>query len=239
MESQAEALRTAGGQACGTPEAKRRGRCRRDACAPSLRYMRVGMLAQPKKPYVLGLLGSPRKNSNTGMLLEKLLAGAAEAGARTEIVVLRDLMYESCRHCGGCDRTGCCVVQDDMQLIFPKLRAANHLVLASPIQFSGVSGETKMMIDRAQCFWVGKYRLKQSVSEVEGERKGVFVATCGGADLRVFEWAKPTVKAFFNSTGFKYWEELLEANMDEPPPMAERVEALAKARELGRRMVTS
>ncbi len=195
-------------------------------------------MAKKEKPYVLGLLGSPRKYGNTSVLLEKILAGAAEAGAQTEQIVLRDLVYESCRHCGGCDRTGYCVVQDDLQLIFPKLRAADHLVLASPIQFSGVSGETKMMIDRMQCCWVAKYRLKQAVSEVEGERRGVFVATCGGADLRVFEWAKPTVKAFFNSTGFKYWEELLEANTDEPPPMVERVEVLAKAQALGRRIVS-
>lgn len=193
--------------------------------------------ADEKKPLVLGILGSPRKRSNTGVLLEKVMAGAEQAGAKTEVVVLRDLVYESCRHCGGCDRTGRCVVKDDMQAIFPKLRAANHLVLASPIQFSGVSGETKMMIDRAQCFWVAKYRLKQPVSEVEGERNGLFVATCGGNDRRVFDWAKPTVKAFFNSTGFKYWEELLEANMDEPPPMAERADAQARAKELGRRMV--
>jgi len=189
-------------------------------------------------PFILGILGSPRVSSNTGVLLERVLAGAAAAGAQTELVVLRNLSYESCRHCGGCDTTGRCVVKDDMQQVYPKLRAAQHLVLASPIHFAGVSGETKAMIDRAQALWVAKYRLKAPVSDVEGERRGVFVATCGGDDTPVFECAKPTVMAFFNSTGFRYWGELFEANTDQPPPIPERCHLLAKAEELGRRLVT-
>jgi len=190
------------------------------------------------KPLVLGLLGSPRKRSNTGVLLEQVLAGAAEAGADTELIALRELAFRSCLHCGGCEATGRCVVQDDWQRVYPRIRAASHIALASPIQFSGVSGDMKAMIDRAQCYWVEKYRLRRPVSEVSGERRGLFVATCGGRDTRVFDWAKPTAKAFFASVGARYWGELLEPNTDEPPPMSERADVLAKARELGRRIMT-
>jgi multimeric flavodoxin WrbA len=146
--------------------------------------------------------------------------------------------FVSCRHCGGCDKTGACVVRDDMQMVYEKLKGAQHLVLASPIQFSAVSGNTKAMVDRGQALWVATYRLKQAVTELAGERRGVFVATCGGNDTRVFEWSKPTVKAFFNSAGFRYWGELFEANTDASPPVAEREEVLAKAEALGRRTVT-
>jgi hypothetical protein len=82
-----------------------------------------------------------------------------------------------------------------------------------------------------------KYRLKQPVSEITGERRGLFLATCGGKDLRVFEWASHAVKAFFASAGFLYWGELFEPDTDNAPPMSERVNVLAKARELGRRML--
>ena len=190
-----------------------------------------------KPPLVLGIHGSPRRESNTELLVARVLASAAEAGAETEVFALRGLKFSSCRHCGGCDRTGQCVVGDDMQAVYAKLRAASHLVLGSPVQFAGVSGETKAMIDRGQCCWVGKYRLKQAVSEVTGERRGVFAATCGGRDTRVFEQARPTVKAFFNSTGFRYWGELFEADTDGRPPVAERADTLAKAQVLGRRLL--
>lgn len=197
-------------------------------------------MSDSRRPaFVLGVLGSPRVHSNTGALLARVLAGAAQAGAETEMVALRELSFTSCRHCGGCDKTGRCVVLDDMQNVYEKVRSARHLVLASPIQFSGVSGEMKAMIDRAQAMWVATYRLKTPPARVQGERRGVFVATCGGADQRVFEWAKPTVKAFFNSTGFTYWGELFEPNTDRPPPVAERTETLAKAERLGRELVAS
>lgn len=190
-----------------------------------------------ERPLVLGVLGTPRRRSHTRLLLERVLHGAGAAGAETELIWLRELTFESCRHCGGCSKTGRCVVQDDMQQIYPRLRRARHLVLASPIQFSGVSAEMKAMVDRGQCCWVERYRLKRSVADVGGERRGAFVATCGGGDTRVFGWAKPTVKAFFNSTGFEYWGELLEANTDAPPPVSERGDTLAKAEALGRGMV--
>lgn len=189
------------------------------------------------RPLVLGILGSPRARSNTEVVLDRVLAGARAAGARIEVIALRELTFASCRHCGGCDRTGSCVVRDDMQRVYPKLREARHLVLASPIQFAAVSANTKMMVDRGQALWVLKYRLKRPVSETDGERRGLFVATCGGPDHRVFEWAKPTVKAFFNSAGFRYWEELFETQTDTPPPMSEREDLLARAEDLGRRLV--
>ncbi len=199
---------------------------------------RLRMVDGPRRrAFVLGILGSPRERSNTGVLLERVLAGAAAAGAETELIRLRDLEYSSCRHCGGCDKTGECVVQDDMQQVHRKLRAARHLVLASPIQFSGVSGEMKAMIDRGQCCWVARYRLKRAVSEVEGERRGLFVGTCGGRDARVFEWAAHTVKAFMNSAGFRYWGELFEANTDGSPPVEERRDRLAEAENVGGRLV--
>jgi len=189
------------------------------------------------RPLVLGVSGSPRPRSHTRLLLERVLQGAAAGGAQTDLVSLRELEMRSCLHCGGCDRTGACVVQDDMQRVYPRLRAAQHLVLASPIQFAGVSGQTKAFIDRGQALWVLKYVLKRPVSDVPGERRGLFVSTCGGADLRVFEWAKPTVKAFLNSFGFTYWGELFEAKTDRPPPMAERADVLARAEALGRALV--
>ena len=185
-------------------------------------------------PLVLGISGSPRPRSNTRLLLERALAGAAAAGAVAELISLRDLEVESCRHCGGCDASGRCVVPDQMQQIYPRLRAAQHLILASPIHFAGVSGEMKMMIDRGQACWVEKYRLKRPVSDIAGERRGLFIATCGGRDLRVFGWAEPTVRAFFACTGFRYWGELFEANTDQRPPVSERAEVLARAERLGR-----
>lgn len=166
-----------------------------------------------------------------------MLAGAEQAGAETQTMALRTLTFSFCRHCGGCDKTGKCVVQDDLLPLYDTIRAAQHLVIASPVQFAGVSGETKAMIDRAQALWMAKYHLHLPVTTVAGPRRGIFLATCGGPDTRLLAWASHPVKALFASADFIYWGELFEANTDAPPPVAERKELLARAEALGRDLV--
>ena len=51
---------------------------------------------------VLGFNGSPRKNWNTAMLLEKALEGAASEGAETELIHLYELNYKGCISCFAC-----------------------------------------------------------------------------------------------------------------------------------------
>ena len=45
--------------------------------------------------------------------------------------------------CGGCEKEGNCVIQDDMQLLYPKITEADRIIIASPIYFYGVTAQTK------------------------------------------------------------------------------------------------
>ncbi len=205
--------------------------------APEAKLARMTATGEGGRPLVLGILGSPRRRSNTGLLLARVLAGAQAEGAEVEQVALRDLDFCSCRHCGGCEASGECVQSDALARLYRRVRAAQHLVLASPIHFSGVTGEMKSMIDRAQALWIETYRLHRRPTQVPEPRRGVFLATCGGPDTRVFGWAEHSVKAFFNCAAFHYWGSLFEANTDTPPPLAERSEVLARAEALGRNLM--
>jgi len=113
---------------------------------------------------VLGIAGSPRRGGNTDLLLEKAIAGASDAGAETEIIVLHGLNISPCRHCDGCLEAGRCVIEDDMQWIHTRLRESDRLIVASPVFFMGLTAQTKMMIDRCQALWAIKYVLKQPVA---------------------------------------------------------------------------
>ncbi|MFH1491579.1 MAG: flavodoxin family protein, partial [Pseudomonadota bacterium] len=68
---------------------------------------------------VLGIYGSPRKKGNTDQLLDRALEGAEAEGAEVTRVYARDLKMSGCIECGGCDKTGQCVVKDDMQTVYP------------------------------------------------------------------------------------------------------------------------
>ena len=113
---------------------------------------------------VLGIAGSPRRGGNTDLLLEQAMVGAKSVGAETETIVLSKLSIEPCRHCDGCLAEGQCVIDDDMQSIYPKLRQADRIILASPMFFMGITAQAKAMIDRCQALWAIKYVLHQPVA---------------------------------------------------------------------------
>ena len=73
---------------------------------------------------VLGILGSPRVGGNSDILLDQALAGAKEAGAEVEKIILCQKKISGCLDCEKCNETGVCVVKDDMPEIHQKILEA-------------------------------------------------------------------------------------------------------------------
>jgi len=188
--------------------------------------------------HVLGLAGSPRRDGNTDLLLRAALEGAEAAGAETEFLALRSMKFAPCIECGRCENTGRCTVKDDTLTVHEKLLAADHVILAAPIFFVGVSAQAKALIDRCQCFWWQKYVMKVPLFDPpRPERRGLFLSCCG-SDLRwMFDGPRRVVKAFFDVTEFTYSAELLVRATDEKGAIASHPTALADAREAGRALV--
>jgi len=166
--------------------------------------------------YILAFLGSPHRGGNTETLLDEVLRGAKaylpagrEKGAEVEKIILNELNIRPCQNCGGCDKTGRCVVQDDMQTIYPKLRRANSVIIASPVFFSSVSAQTKAMIDRNQCVWVEKYRLKKPVSEVKNNRRGALISLCAHRGKGHFKCSIKVTETFFLCQDIDFFDQIL------------------------------
>jgi len=102
---------------------------------------------------VLGIYGSPRKGGNTDLILDKILEGSRTAGAEINSIYVRQLKIDGCLECGSCDDTGKCVIQDDMQSVYPLLQQADIIFLASPNFFYNVTAQVKLLIDRSQAMW--------------------------------------------------------------------------------------
>src|SRR3989338_614183 len=107
--------------------------------------------------YVLGINGSPRIGGNTNLLLDKALEGAKNKGAKIEKVILNKLKIVPCQECEVVRDDGTCKIEDDFQPLYDKIKKADAIILASPIFFGSLSAQTKIMIDRFQCYWRYKY----------------------------------------------------------------------------------
>ena len=96
---------------------------------------------------ILILSGSPRKGSNTELLVDAFAKGAAKHH-HVERVSVRDVKVNPCLGCNACFKNGICAQKDDMAAIYKKMGQADMLVIASPVYFYGISAQLKTIIDR-------------------------------------------------------------------------------------------
>lgn len=183
---------------------------------------------------VLGIYGSPRKGGNTDQLLDKVLEGAVTAGAEVRRVYARDLKMSGCRECGGCDKTGKCVWEDDMQSVYPMLEEADVIFLASPIFFYGVTAQVKAIIDRVQACWA-----KRNIQKTPQESKtfksgrGYFIAVGATRGKNLFEGAILTARYFFDALDMSYEGGLFFRSLEKGSAVRERPDTLEEAFNLG------
>jgi len=101
---------------------------------------------------VIAINGSPRKDGNTRLLLQAVLAPLAEAGWETECVQLGGREIRGCRACFQCRERKdqkCVFDGDAFSEIFAKMVVADAIVLGSPTYFADVTPEIKALMDRA------------------------------------------------------------------------------------------
>ena len=120
---------------------------------------------------VVILMGSPRRNGNSATLAQRVAEGAEAAGAEVESFYLHDMDIRPCDACDIClsESSTDCIIDDDMQGIYPKLRQADALVIASPIYFATVSAQIKLLLDR--CYALGGP--EGSGNALKGKRIGI------------------------------------------------------------------
>ena len=136
-------------------------------------------MAQSK---VLIVKGSPRARGNSALLAEQVAAGAKDAGAQVEEVYLHGLDIRPCDGCDFCQGTAemGCAIEDDMQLLYPKIRAADAIVYASPVYWFTVSAQLKLFMDR--CYALGGGTEYEADHALAGKHIGI-VLTYGGDDV--------------------------------------------------------
>ncbi len=185
---------------------------------------------------VLGINGSPRIGGNTDILLDKVLEGAKSKGAQTEKIILNKLKFSPCQECETIKDDGSCMLEDDMQQIYDKIKSADVLVITSPIFFGSLTAQTKMMIDRFQCAWKAKFVLKKDIGYKK--IKGAFISVEGSDRKDFFENARSIIRNLFAIINIDYKAELFCPRIDDKGDIQKHADYLEKAFKLGAKMVS-
>ena len=96
---------------------------------------------------ILGISGSPIKESNTDRLVQTVLQSS---GLESEFVKLSSINVRPCLACKKCVPDNVCKVNDDFPELAEKIKNAKALVIGGYLPYSQIDGFTKALLER---FW--------------------------------------------------------------------------------------
>ena len=97
----------------------------------------------------IGIVGSPRKNGNTEILTEHTLQAISEEGITTELIRLAGLNIQPCNACMACRKEEQCPIKDDLFPIYTRMKAADAIILSTPVYIGTATATMKALMDRA------------------------------------------------------------------------------------------
>lgn len=100
---------------------------------------------------VIAINGSPKADGNTRYALNIIADTLREKGSDLEVIHIGAHAIHGCTACNKCRQTAnnrCAITNDAVNEIIEKMAAADGIIIASPVYFSGIAGTMKCFLDR-------------------------------------------------------------------------------------------
>ena len=98
---------------------------------------------------VIGIVGSPHKRGNTEIITAHALKAIEEEGIDTTLIRLAGLNIGGCIACDSCIKKEKCSIDDDFFPVYRKMKAADGIILASPVYYGSATALIKGLMERA------------------------------------------------------------------------------------------
>lgn len=131
---------------------------------------------------VVLISGSPKPNGNTALLMQECAKVIEDRGVEAEVVSFAGMKIESCIACGKCSKTGECGLNDGLNDVIAKIRAAEGLIVGTPVYFGTARGDVMCALQRIG--YVSRNSDKYLTGKVGGP---IAVARRGGQTLTLQE----------------------------------------------------
>ena len=149
---------------------------------------------------VLLINGSARSKGNTFLALSEVAKTLNAQGIETETIQVGNQAIRGCVACNGCAKKGRCVFDDGVNEAAAKLKAADGLVVGSPVYYAGPNATVTAFLDR----------LFYSTSFDKTMKVGATVAVCrrGGASATFDRLNKYFTISGMPVASSRYWNSL-------------------------------
>ena len=177
---------------------------------------------------VLIISTSLRGGSNSEILANECAEGAKEAGHDVELLSLKGKDIKYCIGCLSCQRTGICVLKDDVADIMAKIKNAEVVVYATPIYYYEMCGQMKTLLDRLNPLYSADYLFRDifyMIATAAENEKSAFEKAYNGLQGWVDCFEKASLKGMVGGGG-----------IDAANTVEDHVGIMKKAYELGKKL---
>jgi len=128
---------------------------------------------------IVTVFGSPRKKGNTATVVGWMEDALTAAGHEVERVHLPRVDMSGCVSCFQCQMSEefTCALKDEGNAMYDKMKAADAVVLATPLYWFGPSAQIKPLIDRLMSQVKGEQPNQKS--SLAGTRLGLVMTSWG------------------------------------------------------------
>ena len=189
---------------------------------------------------LLGITGSQRKTGNTSLLVQKALDEAKREGVQTEHLFLSNYHYADCNGCEGCAKTFHCVIDDDMQSIYPKILEADALILGSPTYFYNVTALMKAFIDRLYCYEIFDKEDRSvwiPLNEALGMKYAMVIAVCEQQSVEDLGFTDQALSKPLEALGYRVTDSLKILHAFDKGDVLAQPETFTMVKEASKRLV--
>lgn len=185
---------------------------------------------------VVVVSGSVRmENSEGAVILGPFIEGMRASGAEVELVYVKRLRIAPCMGDFQCwdEKPGECRIKDDMQALYPRLKAADILVLATPV-YIPLPGEMQNFVNRL-CPLIDPYLIRRGPRTRARANKDVMikrialVSTCGWWEMGNFGTVVRIVREISKDIGIEFAGAVLRPHASLMARGGKRAEDVLKA----------
>lgn len=179
---------------------------------------------------ILAVMGSPRRNGNTHILVSKIVEGARAKGAAVDELFLGELTISECDGCHACWKGKECSKDDDMRAVYPSIIQSNVIIFGTPVYWYGPTALMKAFIDRFVYFNCPENRQKI---------KGLTAALAVPFEEDDLETAGGVVEFFQKSLAYleiKLLGQIIVPGVGEKGAILNKGQYLQQAYDLGRKL---
>lgn len=179
--------------------------------------------------------GSPRIRGNTYLIAKQVIAGLSSNEIVTKEINLSEFTVTYCTGCKSCEKTGECLIQDDVHQIISEIDNSDIIIIGSPSYWGDITGQLKVFFDRNTPY--SDTNTNDKRMKLKDGKVGLAIAVRAGMSEKENVHIIECIEHYYSHLGIRAVGSISATGIEEIGEILNQKEILDRAFELGSKVV--